>query len=219
MVVRPNGRELMVGVIRDPVFGPAIAFGAGGIAVEVHRDRAVGLPPLNAYLAGELIRNTRIAQLLGPFRKMPAINMDALESVLLRVSEMVCELPWIEELDINPLIVDENDAVVVDARIVVRQHTAVRGRYGHMAIHPYPADLVTVWQPPKGERVTLRPIRPEDAGIEQEFVRSLSPESCHFRFMDTLRELTPLMVARFTQIDYGREMAFVATIEREGREV
>ena len=219
MSVRPNGRELMVGVIRDPVFGPAIAFGAGGVAVEVHRDRAVALPPLNSYLVAELIRGTRIAQLLGPFRKMPAIKMEALESVLLRVSEMVCELPWITELDINPLIVDESGAIVVDARIVVGPHTPVRGRYGHMAIHPYPAELVTTWQTSEGESVTLRPIRPEDAGIEQAFVRGLSPESRHFRFMDTLRELTPMMLARFTQIDYDREMAFVATIGRAGQEV
>jgi acetyltransferase len=219
MVVRRNGRELMVGVIRDPVFGPAIAFGAGGVAVEVHMDRAVALPPLNAFLVAEMIRGTRVSKLLGPFRNMPAVNMDALEEVLLRVSEMVCELPWIEELDINPLIVDENGAIVADARIVVGQHAPVRGRYGHMAIHPYPARLVSTWQPPQGELVTLRPIRPEDAELEQEFVRGLSPESRRFRFMDTLRELTPAMLVRFTQIDYDREMAFVATVQREGKEV
>ncbi len=219
MINRPNGRELMVGVIRDPVFGPAIAFGAGGIAVEVHRDRAVALPPLNAYLVAELIRGTRVSKLLGAFRKMPPVNHAALESVLLRVSEMVCELPWIEELDINPLVVDENGAIIVDARIVVAQYTPVRGRYGHMAIHPYPVELVTDWLPAAGGTVTLRPIRPEDAEIEQAFVRSLSPQSRRFRFMDTLRELTPMMLQRFTQIDYDREMAFVATVQREGREV
>lgn len=217
MIKRPNGRELMAGVIRDPVFGPAIAFGSGGIAVEVHRDRAVALPPLNAFLAGELIRGTRVAKMLGPFRRMPPANMDALESVLLRLSEMVCELPSIAELDINPLIVDENGAIVVDARIVVAEHVPVRGRYGHMAIHPYPAELVTLWQA-GDDAVTLRPIRPEDAEMEQEFVRGLSPESRRFRFMDTLRELTPRMLARFTQIDFDREMAFVATVAREGRE-
>lgn len=217
MVRRPNGRELMVGVLRDPVFGPAIAFGSGGIAIEVHRDRAVALPPLNSFLVAELIRGTRVAKLLGPFRRMPAANMDALESVLLRVSELVCELPWIVELDINPLIVDEQDAIVVDARVVIADYVPVRGRYGHMAIHPYPAELVETWQS-EGESVTLRPIRPEDAEIEQEFVRGLSPESRRFRFMDTLRELTPQMLARFTQIDYDSEMAFVATVTREGRE-
>ncbi len=219
MVVRPNGRELMIGVIRDPVFGPAIAFGAGGVTVEVLRDRAVALPPLNAYLVAELVRGTRVSKLLGAFRKMPPVDSAALESVLLRVSEMVCELPWIVELDINPLIVDESGAMVVDARIVVGEYTPVRGRYGHMAIHPYPAELVTSWQPTTGETVTLRPIRPEDAAIEQAFVRSLSPESRRFRFMDTLRELTPRMLARFTQIDYDREMALIATVERDSREV
>lgn len=219
MVDRPNGRELMIGVIRDPVFGPAIAFGAGGVAVEVHKDRAVALPPLNAYLVAELIRGTRVSKLLGKFRKMPPVDFAALESVLLRVSEMVCELPWIEELDINPLLLDENGAVIVDARVVVRDYTPVHGRYGHMAIHPYPAELVTTWQPVAGEAVTLRPIRPEDAAIEQAFVRSLSPESRRFRFMDTLRELTPRMLARFTQIDYDREMALIATVDRDGGEL
>lgn len=219
MVVRPNGRELMVGVIRDPVFGPAIVFGTGGITVEVYRDRAVALPPLNAFLVAELIARTRAAKLLGAFRKMPPVHREALESVLLRVSEMVCELPWIDELDINPLIVDESGAIAADARIVVRPYTPVRGRYGHMAIHPYPAHLVTTWQASTGDSVTLRPIRPEDAEMEQAFVRSLSPESRYFRFMDTLRELTPTMLARFTQIDYDREMAFVAVVMREGREV
>jgi acetyltransferase len=209
----------MVGVLRDPVFGPAIVFGSGGIAVEVHKDRAVALPPLNSFLVEEMIRSTRVSKLLGPFRKMPEVNRQALEEVLLRISEMVCELPWIEELDINPLIVDEHGAIVADARIVVGPHAPVRGRYGHMAIHPYPARLVSTWQPPEGELVTLRPIRPEDAEIEQEFVRGLSPESRRFRFMDTLRELTPTMLVRFTQIDYDREMAFVATVQRDGKEV
>ena len=219
MVTRRNGRELMVGVIRDPVFGPAIAFGAGGVTIEVHKDRAVALPPLNSFLVTEMIRGTRVSKLLGSFRRMPPIKLEALEEVLLRVSEMVCELPWIEELDINPLIVDENGAIVADARIVVGQHAPLRGRYGHMAIHPYPVRLISTWQPPEGELVTLRPIRPEDAEIEQAFVRSLSPESRRFRFMDTLRELTPAMLVRFTQIDYDREMAFVATIQRDGKEV
>ena len=219
MVKRRNGRELMVGVIRDPVFGPAIAFGGGGVTVEVHKDRAVALPPLNAFLVDELIHSTRVAKMLGTFRRMPEINRAALEEVLLRVSELVCELPWIDELDINPLIVDEQGAVIVDARVVVRPYTPARGRYGHMAIHPYPARLVSRWSTADGIEVTLRPIRPEDAEMEQQFVRGLSQESRRYRFMDTLRELTPSMLVRFTQIDYDREMAFVATIQHEGREL
>jgi acetyltransferase len=218
MVRRAHGRELMVGVLGDPVFGPAIVFGTGGTAVEVHRDRAVALPPLNRYLVGDMVRGTRVARLLGEFRRMPPVDMAALEEVLLRVSEMVCELPELAELDLNPLIVDDAGAIAVDARAVLRPAPARRDRYGHMAIHPYPAELVSTWQPREGPRVTLRPIRPEDAEMEQAFVKSLSSESRYFRFMDTLRELTPLMLVRFTQIDYDREMAFVATVPEAGRE-
>ncbi len=218
MVRRAHGRELMVGVIRDPVFGPAIVFGTGGTAVEVHRDRAVALPPLNAFLIDDMIRGTRVAKLLGEFRRMPPVDRAALEEVLLRVSEMVCELPELAELDINPLIADPSGAIAVDARVVLRQGAARRDRYGHMAIHPYPAHLVSTWQPSEGPPVTLRPIRPEDAEMERSFVKNLSAEARYFRFMDTLRELTPQMLVRFTQIDYDREMAFVATIDEAGRE-
>jgi acetyltransferase len=202
----------MVGVIRDPVFGPAIVFGTGGTAVEVHRDRAVALPPLNQFLVADMIRGTRVAKLLGEFRRMPPVDMPALEEVLLRVSELVCEIPALQELDINPLIADEGGAIAVDARVVLRAAAPQRDRYAHMAIHPYPTHLVSTWQPASGPAVTLRPVRPEDAEMEQAFVRSLSPESRYFRFMDTLRELTPSMLVRFTQIDYDREMAFVATV-------
>jgi acetyltransferase len=218
MMLRPNGRELMVGVKRDAVFGPAITFGAGGTAVEVHRDRSVALPPLNAFLVADMIRSTRVSKLLGAFRNLPPADMKALEAVLLRVSEMVCELACIEELDINPLIVDESGAIVVDARVVVRDAPPMR-RYAHMAIHPYPVDLVATWQPGEGPPITLRPIRPEDAELEQAFVKGLSDQSRHFRFMNSLRELTPAMLARFTQIDYDRELAIIAVQEVDGRDV
>ena len=219
MIERKYGRELMVGVMRDTVFGPAITFGAGGTAVEVLRDRAVALPPLNAFLAGEMIRGTRISRMLDAFRNMRAVDLGALESVLLHVSEMVCELPGIEELDINPLIVDENGAIAVDARAAVRDPRPMRSRYAHLAIHPYPEDLVTSWKAPDGTAVVLRPIRPEDAEMEREFVKNLSESSRYFRFMSSVRELTPAMLSRFTQIDYDREMAFVAVCEEDGREV
>jgi acetyltransferase len=218
MVERKYGRELMIGMIRDPVFGPAIVFGTGGTAIEVHRDRAVALPPLNAFLVADMIRGTRVAKLLGAFRQMPPVHMQALEDVLLRVSEMVCELPWLQEFDINPLIVDEAGAIAVDARVVLRQTPERRGRYAHMAIHPYPSYLVRSWKVPGHPLVTLRPIRPEDAEIEQAFVSGLSPESRYFRFMGTMRELTPQMLVRFTQIDYACEMAFVATVQQDARE-
>jgi len=211
-LARPNGRELMIGVVRDPTFGPIITFGSGGTEVEIYKDRAVALPPLNRFLAQDLIRSTRAAKLLGEFRNMPPINMEALEEVLLNISEMVCELPWLQELDLNPLIVDENGAIAADARIVIDYAATSGDRYSHMAIHPYPAHLIQDWEQPDGRIITIRAIRPEDSEMEQDFVRSLSDESKYYRFMDTLRELTPPMLVRFTQIDYDREMALIATI-------
>ncbi|MEJ2508608.1 MAG: GNAT family N-acetyltransferase [Gammaproteobacteria bacterium] len=212
MHISPHGRELMVGVLRDAAFGPVIAFGAGGTTLEIVRDRAVALPPLNRFIARTLIANTRIAGMLGEFRGMPAIDMDAMENVLRRVSEMVCELPHIQELDINPLIADENGVIAVDARIRVDYYTPSTERYAHMAVYPYPAHLVRHWQLPDGTDITIRPIRPEDAEIEQAFVRRLSPQSKYFRFMQSLQELTPTMLVRFTQIDYDREMALIAVL-------
>jgi acetyltransferase len=214
-----NGREVMVGVINDPVFGPVISFGAGGTWVEVLEDAAVALPPLNDRLARNLIRRTKISKSLKEFRNMPAANTDALVDVLLRVSNMACELPWIQEMDINPLIMDERGAMAVDARIVVRVPKPSTDAYAHMAIHPYPADLETSFQLPDGRNVAIRPIRPEDAEIEQEFIRNLSDEAKYFRFMHAVHELTPEMLVRFTQIDYDREMALIAVTEEDGHEV
>ena len=219
MLKRPNRRELLVGVAHDPVFGPAITFGSGGIAVEVYADRAIGLPPLNSFLVEEMIRSTRASRLLGPFRGMPPANMKALENVLLRVSAMVCELPWIREVDINPLFADESGVIAVDARVVVAPSAIGAQPYAHMAIHPYPVDLTTEWITERGLHVKIRPIRPEDAENEREFVKTLSAEAKYMRFMSTLKELTPSMLARFTQVDYDREMALVALAQQDGREV
>ncbi len=218
MLQRPNGRELLVGIVTDPVFGPVITFGAGGIAVEIMEDRAVALPPFNRRLVQDLISRTKVFKLLGAFRHMPKADMESLEQVLLRVSEIACELPLIKELDINPLIVDEQGAVAVDARIVVDFHMQTAERYSHMAIYPYPAHLVTKRQLPNGTDMVIRPIRPEDAGIEQEFVRNLSEQTKYFRFMQAITELSSQMLARFTQIDYNREMALIAVVQAGDKE-
>lgn len=219
MIVKPNGRELMVGVINDPVFGPVITFGAGGTMVEVMGDRSVTLPPLNTFLVKDLIKGTRISKLLGAFRHMPPADMDALESVLLRVSEMVCELPMLMEMDINPLIVDEHGVLAADARVVVDFRPPNADRYAHMAIYPYPSHLVDHWQLADGTDITVRPIRPEDAELVQAFVRNLSEQSRYFRFMNSVQELSHAMLVRFTQIDYSREMALIAVTEEGGKEV
>ena len=219
MVQKPHGRELVVGMLRDKIFGPTIYLGPGGTGVEAYNsDRTVALPPLNSVLVADMLASTRTTARLGRFRNMPPVSMAAIESVLLRVSTMVCELPWISELDINPLIVDENGAVAVDARIVVENLPITAGRYDHMAIHPYPSHLKSSFQAKDGTLVTIRPIKPEDVRMEQEFVKALSPESRYMRFMNTIREVSPAQLVRFTQIDYDREMAFLATIEQEGVE-
>lgn len=206
------GRELMIGVLRDPVFGPAISFGSGGTSFDVLRERSVALPPLNEVIIEAMIGRSRIAPLLKRAGNRPAIDERSLEQVLLRVSELVCELPEIRALDINPLIADERGLVAVDARVIIGKFKPKR-RYDHMAIHPYPTELVGELRLDGGETLTVRPIRPEDAEIEQEFVRSLSDESRYYRFMQAVHELTPQLLVRFTQIDYDREMALIAVRE------
>ena len=219
MIMKNNGRELMIGVTTDPAFGPVITFGAGGTAVEIMGDRAVALPPLNRFLVKELINDTRIAKMLGKFRNMAPANMEALEDVLLRVSEMVCELPLLKEMDINPLILDENGALAADARVVVEYRQPSADRYSHMAIYPYPTDLVSEWQLADGMDITIRPIRPEDAQLVKQFVHDLSEETKYFRFMNSVQELTEDMLSRLTQIDYSRELALIAVTETHGKEV
>ncbi len=218
MVASRAERELMIGVLRDPVFGPVISFGSGGTAVEVHRDRAVALPPLNDFMARRTILQTRVARALASFRGLAEVNHDALVDAMLRVSEMVCELPEVVEMDINPLVANESGVVAVDARFVVDYPPTALRRYDHMAIHPYPNDLVRQVQLADGANVVVRPIRPEDAEMEQRFVRNLSRESRYMRFMQALSELTPTMLVRLTQIDYDREMAFIALAKEDGRD-
>ncbi len=198
-------------MFRDTVFGPTIAFGLGGSEGDAAmNDRAVALPPLNRFLIDDMLRSTRASLRLGEFRKMPPVAMEALHSVLLRVSEMVCELPWIQSLNIDPLFIDDKEAVAVDVSIAIGAVPAASGRYDHVAIHPYPAHLVTRFRATEGATLTIRPIRPEDAAMEQAFVQTLSPQSRYLRFMNTIRELSPMQLARLTQIDYDRELAFVA---------
>ncbi len=206
-------RELMVGVKHDDIFGPVIAFGAGGTMAEVLHDSAVALPPLNPVLVNRLISRTRVSKLLGPFRHMPAIKKEAVENVILRISEMVCELPHVQELDINPLLADDNGVIAVDARIHIKRPPTSPVRYSHMAIHPYPSDLIRLSHLPDGTTIRIRPIRPEDAELLKEFVRDMSSESKYFRFMQAIDELTPEMLVRFTQLDYSREMAVIAVTE------
>jgi len=207
-------RETMVGVLHDRVFGPVITFGAGGIAVEVMDDHALALPPLNDYLVKRMIDKTRIGTLLGQFKNLPPVDRDQLELVLLHVSEMVCELPQIVEMDINPLAADEHGVVALDARIVIAPVSGEARRYSHMAIMPYPAHMQKTLSLRDGSQVILRPVRPEDADMQQAFVRNLSEESRYNRYMSSIKQLSQSTLVRFTQLDYDREMAL--TMMREG---
>jgi len=218
MVSRPSGRELIVGIARDPAFGPVISFGMGGIAVEVVRDSALALPPLNRMLAGDLIDRTRVASMLKPFRGMPAVDMESLIDALLRVSELACEFPCLQELDINPLLADENGVIALDARVRIDQGPLVPDPvYSHLAIHPYPKALESQLHLSDGSTLLLRPVRPEDAEAQRRFVARLSDLTLYRRFHAPVRELTLDRLVRFTQIDYDREMAFVA-IDASGTE-
>ncbi len=217
MASAKRGREIYVGLVTDDPFGPVIAFGAGGTMIELINDRAMELPPLNQFLARRLIERSRVSETLGDWRGNAPVNMDALEQVLLRVSEMVCELPQLREMDINPFIVDEHGAVAVDARIVIdhASQTTPGGAnsYNHLAILPYPARYSQVWPMAGGGEYSVRPIRPDDAQMLQDLMQHLSPESRYFRFVSSITELPPTMLARFTLIDYDREMALVAVFK------
>ncbi len=221
MVTRREGRELLVGIVRDPAFGPAIALGAGGTLVELLKGLSIALPPLNSLLVAELVARSSIVRWLGAFRGQAPVNMAALEHVLLGVSELVCELPEVRELDINPLLVDADGAIALDARIVVERRAPAQKpttAYEHLAIAPFPRHLVRKLRLHNGQDAVLRPIRPEDAELEQRFVRSLSLESRHFRFLHGLAKLTPEMLVRFTQLDYDRELALIVTTTLDGVE-
>lgn len=210
MARRPLAHELIVGVASDPVFGPVILFGQGGVAVEVMDDRSVALPPLNRVLAADLVARTRAARLLAGFRDRPQADLEALYDVLVRVSQLVVDLPELAELDINPLLADSNGVVALDARMRLAPVAPGSDPLARLAILPYPAALERQLDSTLGALV-LRPIRPEDAQAHQAFFSALTPEDVHFRMFGMMRELTPSQLARFTQIDYAREMAFIAT--------
>ena len=207
MVRRAFARELIVGASIDPLFGPVLLFGEGGTAVEVIADRAVALPPLNRVLAAELVSRTRVARLLAGYRNHPPARLEAVHDVLVALSQMLADLPELAELDINPLFSDAEGVIALDARI--RLDPAKPGGATRFAITPYPAELAETvdWH---GERIVVRPIRPEDEPQHRAFVEKLAPEDLRLRFFYSRRELPRSELARLTQIDYAREMAFIA---------
>lgn len=221
MVTRPGAQELIIGVMSDPIFGPVIVFGQGGTAVEVIHDRAIALPPLNMALARDLISRTNVAALLAGYRDHAAADIDAICLTLNQVAQLVIDIPEIEELDINPLFADELGVMALDARIKVAPFKGDGSR--RLAIRPYPKDLESTFIMKEGgtfagRKVEVRPIRPEDEPNHHIFISKLTPEDIRFRFFGLVQELPHSQMARLTQIDYDREMAFIATIEGDGHQ-
>ncbi len=207
MVKRGGAHELIVGCATDAIFGPVILFGQGGTAVEAVADKAVALPPLNVPLARDLVGQTRIAKLLAGYRDCPPADLDAIHLTLIKVSQLIADIPEIVELDINPLLADQHGVIALDARIQVQRTRSVGTQ--RFAIRPYPKELED-WIMFGGRRVMVRAIRPEDEPKYAAFLAQVNSEDMHLRFFHAVRELPHSQLARFTQIDYDREMAFIA---------
>lgn len=207
MVARPMAQELIIGASIDPVFGPVLLFGQGGTVVEVLGDRAIALPPLNRVLAREAVSRTRVAKLLAGYRDHPPAKLDAIYDVLVAVSQMLADLPELAELDINPLLADHEGVIALDARLRVSRKQDAGA--AHFAITPYPEELAETVQW-NDETILIRPIRPEDEPQHRSFIEALQPEDLRLRFFSVRRELPRSELARLAQIDYAREMAFIA---------
>jgi len=208
MARRPGAYELIIGVVNDPIFGPVILFGEGGTAVEVIGDRAVALPPLNMALAKDLISRTRVFKLLQGYRDQPAVDLDAICLALNQVAQLIIDVPEVEELDINPLFADSKGVLALDARIKVAPATLSGSK--RLAIRPYPAEQESAFTMRDGRDILIRPIRPEDEPNHHIFISKLTPEDIRFRFFGLVKELPHSQMARLTQIDYDRDMAFIA---------
>jgi acetyltransferase len=209
MIRRPGAYELIAGMAADVQFGPFLLFGHGGTAVEVIDDKALALPPLNMNLARETMSRTRIYRQLAGFRDTPPAALDAIALTLVQLSQLVCDLDEVVELDINPLLADAKGVIAVDARLKLAVVAPGARRGARLSIRPYPKELEHIETVAGFGEMAMRPIRPEDAPLLTRFAERLEPEDVRMRFFSPLRTLPQPLLARLTQIDYDREMAFV----------
>ncbi len=207
MLKRPD-YELIMGVKKDRDFGPVILFGLGGIMTEILKDRALALPPLNRLLARRLMEKTRVFRILKGYRNHPPADLEMLEEIIVRLSQLVIDFSEIEELDINPILITDESIRAVDARVRVKKSDIQAPL--HLVISPYPGHYESGAVTAHGVNLFIRPIQPEDASLFVELFSALSPRSVYFRFFSPLKKLTPTMLTRFTQVDYDREIALVA---------
>src|SRR5581483_4883023 len=212
-MIKLDGYELILGSSVDPQFGPVLLFGAGGQLVEVFKDRALALPPLNATLARRMMEQTRVYTALKGVRGRQPVDLAALEQILVRFSQLVVEQPAIKEIDINPLLVSAGGFVALDARVIVHAGDVTSSDLPRPAIRPYPIHYISSTKLKNGIPVTIRPIRPEDEPLLVRFHGALSEDSVYARYMAPLQLAQRIAHERLTRvcfIDYDREMALVA---------
>ncbi|MBR0826239.1 bifunctional acetate--CoA ligase family protein/GNAT family N-acetyltransferase [Bradyrhizobium manausense] len=212
MVVRAKARELILGLADDPTFGTVVVFGRGGTAVEIINDKALALPPLDLQLARDLIDRTRVSRLLHAYRDVPAVKQDAVAMVLVKLAQMAADIPEIRELDINPLLADETGVTAVDARIAVGVPPRKFAGSGpaNFAVRAYPSQWERHLELKDGWRIFVRPMRPEDEPTIHSFLKHVTPHDLRLRFFAPMKEFTHEFIARLTQLDYARAMAFIA---------
>lgn len=210
LITRPHARELIVGLADDPTFGPVLAFGRGGTAVEIMNDKALALPPLDKNMADDLVKRTRVARELAAYRDVPAVKENAVQLTLLKLSQMAVDLPAIRELDINPLLADDQGVLALDARIAVATPQHLFAGQTRLAIRPFPG----AWQRDvalqNGDTIQLRPLIPEDEFAVKHLLDHTDDSDIHARFLGAIKAFPHLFVARLTQLDYARAMAFAA---------
>lgn len=208
-----NGYEVIIGSSIDPQFGPVMLFGSGGSLVEVYKDSALGLPPMNSTLAKRMMERTKIYKALQGVRGRESVNMAELEAIVVRFSQLVVEQPWIKEIDINPLLASEDRLLALDGRILLHPLDTKPEDLPRPAVRPYPSQYVGQWTTKQGEKVTIRPIRPDDEPLMVKFHETLSDESVYMRYFRSLKFDMRVAHERLTRIcfiDYDREMALVA---------
>ncbi len=218
-MVQKKGYEIIIGAKTDPLFGPVILFGMGGVGVELFKDYAMGLPPLNTTLIRRMMEETKVYKLLKGYRNSPPADIKKLEETLLLFSQLLIDFPQIKEIDINPLLINEKEACILDARIVVDKERACKKLepHEHMVISPYPKKYELLWNLKNGQDVLLRPIKPEDEPLWLEMFQNFSEESIRYRFFQMLKDTPHEVRVRYCNIDYDREIAIVAELTEGGR--
>jgi acetyltransferase len=218
-MIKKHGYEVIIGAKTDPLFGPVILFGMGGIGVELFKDFSLGLPPLNQTLVRRIMEETKVYQLLKGYRNVPPANIKLLEEIMVLFSQMLIDFPQLKEVDINPLFINEREAYAFDARIVVDKDKVFEKPepHQHLVMTPYPKKYETMWKLRDGRTVLLRPIKPEDEPMWLEMFQNFSEESIRYRFFQIIRDTPHETRVRYCNIDYDREIAIVPELTENGR--